>query len=102
MANEAENVLKDIIDVAEKVSDTVIQVAAASEEQSNSSEQISRNIEGINNVTRETSQGISQIARASEDLSKLTINLQELTAKFKIVKETSRLSVRSNGKLIHS
>ncbi|MHB8929154.1 MAG: HAMP domain-containing methyl-accepting chemotaxis protein [Melioribacteraceae bacterium] len=102
LANEAENVLKDIIEVAQKVSDTVIQVAAASEEQSNSSEQISRNIEGINNVTRETSQGISQIARASEDLSKLTINLQELTAKFKIAKETSRLSVRSNGKLIHS
>jgi methyl-accepting chemotaxis protein len=101
LANEAENVLKDIIAVAQKVADTVIQVAAASEEQSNSSEQISRNIEGINNVTRETSQGISQIARASEDLSKLTINLQEMITRFKISSEHSRLSVRSNGKLIH-
>ncbi len=102
LANEAENVLKDIIAVAQKVADTVIQVAAASEEQSNSSELISRNIEGINNVTRETSQGISQIARASEDLSKLTINLQEMINRFKISAEHSRLSVRSNGKLIHS
>lgn len=102
LAKEAEIVLNDIIDVAQKVSDTVIQVAAASEEQSNSSEQISKNIEGINNVTRETSQGISQIARASEDLSQLTINLQDLIAKFKISQRNSGLSVRSNGKLIHA
>ncbi len=102
LAKEAEIVLNDIIDVAQKVSDTVIQVAAASEEQSNSSEQISKNIEGINNVTRETSQGISQIARASEDLSQLTINLQDLIAKFKIAPRNGGLSVRSNGKLIHA
>ncbi len=102
LAKEAEVVLSDIIDVAQKVSDTVIQVAAASEEQSNSSEQISKNIEGINNVTRESSQGISQIARASEDLSQLTINLQSLIAKFKITQSVGKLSVRSNGKLIHS
>lgn len=102
LAKEAEIVLNDIIDVAQKVSDTVIQVAAASEEQSNSSEQISKNIEGINNVTRETSQGISQIARASEDLSQLTINLQDLIANFKISQKNGGLSVRSNGKLIHA
>ncbi|PKL83943.1 MAG: chemotaxis protein, partial [Ignavibacteriae bacterium HGW-Ignavibacteriae-3] len=101
LANEAENVLKEIIDVAQKVADTVIQVAEASMEQSNSSELISRNIEGINNVTRDTSQGITQIARASEDLSKLTINLQEMITRFKISSDHSRLSVRSNGKLIH-
>lgn len=102
LANEAENVLKEIIEVAQKVADTVIQVAAASEEQSNSSEQISRNIEGINNVTRETSLGISQIARASEDLSKLTINLQELTAKFKISNSIGGSNGRKNSKLIHT
>ena len=100
-AKEAEIVLKDIIEVAQKVSDTVIQVAAASEEQSNSSELISKNIEGINNVTKETSQGISQIAKSSEDLSQLTINLQDLIARFKISQKTSGLSVRSNGKLVH-
>ncbi|MEW6702479.1 MAG: methyl-accepting chemotaxis protein [Bacteroidota bacterium] len=102
MANEAGNMLREIIEVAQKVSDTAHQVAAASEEQSNSSEQISRNIEGINNVTRETSAGIQQIARASEDLSRLTVHLQELIAKFKISREQNRMSVRRNGKLIHS
>lgn len=102
LAKEAEVVLKEIIEVAQKVSDTVIQVAAASEEQSNSSELISKNIEGINNVTRETSQGISQIAKSSEDLSQLTINLQELIARFKISQKMSGLIVRSNGKLVHA
>lgn len=102
LAKEAEIVLNDIIDVAQKVSDTVIQVAAASEEQSGSSELISKNIEGINNVTKETSQGISQIARASEDLSQLTVNLQDLIAKFKISQRAGGFSIRSNGKLIES
>ncbi|MBA4406872.1 hypothetical protein C0389_06320 [bacterium] len=102
LAKEAEIVLNDIIDVAQKVSDTVIQVAAASEEQSGSSELISKNIEGINNVTKETSQGISQIARASEDLSQLTVNLQDLIAKFKISQRAGGFRIRSNGKLIEA
>jgi len=83
-ANEAGIVLVEIITGAEKVRDTAVQVAAASEQQSTSSEMISRNIEGINNVTRETSTGISQIARAAEDLSNLTVSLQEMISRFKL------------------
>ncbi len=114
LANEAGAVLQQIIDGAVEVSNTAIQVAAASEEQSSSSEQISKNIEGINNVTRETSAGIQQIARAAEDLSRLTVNLQEMVSRFKIdarsnnhnrsinEDEKSQFAIRSNGKIISS
>lgn len=94
LANEAGTVLNEIINVAEKVREAAFQVAAASEEQASSSEQISRNIEGINNVTRESSAGINQIARAAEDLSRLTVGLQNMITRFKLnngqLKYTSR------------
>jgi methyl-accepting chemotaxis protein len=84
LADRAGDSLKVIITSAEKVIDVITQVAAASEEQSSASEQISKNIEGINNVTRESSAGIQSIAQASEELNKLTINLQNIVSKFKI------------------
>lgn len=94
--------IKDIILGAEKVADTITQVAAASEQQSSTSEQIGKNIESINQVTQETAGGIQQIAQASEDLSRLTITLQELIAKFKLDENQSNLAVRQNGKLVHA
>jgi methyl-accepting chemotaxis protein len=103
LANEAGEVLNEIIEGAQKVSDAAVQVAAASEEQSASSEQISKNIEGINNVTRETSSGIGQIAKVSEDLSGLTVGLQEMIGRFKLNStHISDYSVRKNGKIVIS
>jgi len=84
LARSAGNVLVEIVGEAQKVSDLVIQVAAASEEQSAASEQISKNIESISSVTHQTASGVQQVARAAEDLSRLTINLQEMIGRFKI------------------
>ncbi len=88
MADKAGKSLSEIITGAEEVVDMVTMVAAASEEQSSAAEQISKNIESISNVTNESAAGIQQIARASEDLNKLTFNLQEMIAKFKINDES--------------
>jgi methyl-accepting chemotaxis protein len=102
LTNEAGQSLKQIIQGSEKVVDIVTQVAAASEEQSAASEQISKNIELISNVTHESTTGIQQIARASEDLNRLTVNLQELIGQFKIDgpvsidQKDNKLSVKSN------
>ncbi|MGE5620948.1 MAG: hypothetical protein ACM3U0_00110, partial [archaeon] len=70
----------------------VLQVAAASEEQSSAAEQIAKNIEGISSVTQESAAGTEQIARAAEDLNRLTVNLQEIVAGFKINDQKERLS----------
>jgi methyl-accepting chemotaxis protein len=84
LANKAGVSLEEIIKGAEKVVDIITQVAAASEEQSASSEIISRNIEAITTVTQESGSGIQQIAKAAEDLNRLTLNLENLIGRFKI------------------
>lgn len=114
LADKAGQSLKQIITGAEEVVDMVTQVAAASEEQSSAAEQISKNVEGISNVTRESAAGVQQIAHASEDLNRLTVNLQELISRFKIGDRTdnhskrthttvnkSQLAVRSNGRIVN-
>jgi methyl-accepting chemotaxis protein len=115
LADRAGQSLKQIITGAEEVVDMVTQVAAASEEQSSAAEQISKNVEGISNVTRESAAGVQQIAHASEDLNRLTVNLQELISRFKIDENSktgqqrhinssgnkSHLAVRSNGRIVN-
>jgi methyl-accepting chemotaxis protein len=99
LADKAGESLQEIITGADKVVDVITQVAAASEEQSSASEEISKNVEAISNVTHESAAGVQQIARAAEDLSRLTINLQELVSKFKIDSHAASTSDRSNQQI---
>ena len=111
LADKAGRSLQEIVEISQKVTDMVTQIAAASEQQSSASEQISKNVEGISKVTSETAQGTQQIARAAEDLNRLTENLQQQVGTFRIRtdaddKHTSRkeqkasVSVRANGSLV--
>ncbi|HEX2869099.1 MAG TPA: methyl-accepting chemotaxis protein [Ignavibacteriales bacterium] len=84
LTEEVSGVLNEILSGARKTTDVVLQVAAASEEQSNAAEQISKNIEGISSVTQQSASGTEQIARAAEDLNRLTVNLQDLISRFKL------------------
>ncbi len=84
--DEVGNVLSIILESAENVAMQISQVAAASEEQSATAEQVSANIEGINNVASESAAGVQQIASASEDLNRLTENLSQLVEQFKVDK----------------
>jgi methyl-accepting chemotaxis protein len=115
LTDKAGESLQKIIKAADRVVDVVTQVAAASEEQSTAAELISRNIEVISNVTHESANGVQQIARASEDLNRLTIGLQEMIDKFKVEEiegpkpaerkvgePKGNYAVRSNGKIVKS
>jgi methyl-accepting chemotaxis protein len=115
LADKAGESLKEIITGSDMAVDVITQVAVASEELSGTSEEISKNLERINNVTQESTAGISQIAKSSENLNQLTINLQELISRFKISDEMKKITkdftsissnngytVRSNGDLIKS
>ncbi|MBK8943885.1 MAG: methyl-accepting chemotaxis protein [Ignavibacteriae bacterium] len=84
LVEKAGKSLEEIITGTQQVEDIVNQVAAASEEQSATSDQISKNITSISSVTQESASGIEQIAKASEDLNRLTVNLQELISQFKL------------------
>jgi len=64
--------------------DVISQLAAASEEQSATGEQINLNVEAINLVTQQAADGTHQISRAAEDLYNLTGNLQQLINHFRL------------------
>ena len=102
LAGNAGETLNKIISSSSEVVDVINQVAAASEQQSRAAEQISKNIEGINNVTHETALGIQQVAQAAEDLNRLTENLQDLVNRFKVIDDenTRRLHSAVGNKLI--
>mgnify|MGYP001281113653 CR=1 FL=1 len=103
LANRAGGALEEIVEGSQQVLDIVSQVAAASEQQSTAAEQISRNVEAISSVSQETAAGTLQIAKAAEDLSKLTLNLEDLIDQFKIM-DSSKLIERSvhNAKAINA
>ncbi|MDR3625342.1 MAG: methyl-accepting chemotaxis protein [Ignavibacteriaceae bacterium] len=84
MADKAGEVLKDIITESQKVTDIAALVAVASEQQSASAEQISKNIESISAVTQQSASGSHEIARSAEDLNNLTQKLEQLINHFKI------------------
>lgn len=84
LADQAGLALREIVEISQKVTDMVSQIAAASEEQSSASEIISKNVEAISAVTQQTAQGTQQIARAAEDLNRLTENLQGLIGNFRL------------------
>jgi methyl-accepting chemotaxis protein len=83
LANKAGDSLKQIILTSGEVQDVVAQVASASEEQSATSEVISRDVESISKVTNENATGIQQIAGSADELNKMTANLKELLAQYK-------------------
>jgi methyl-accepting chemotaxis protein len=84
LTEKAGEMMSDIVDSVNKAVDEINQVATASEEQAATAEQIGKSIEMINNVASESAQGVQQVAHATEDLSRLTNNLQELISGFKI------------------
>jgi methyl-accepting chemotaxis protein len=104
----------------QNLTDMVAQIAAASEQQSSASEQISRNVDAISSVTHQSATGTQQIAKAADDLNRLTENLQQSVSKFRLSGErsghteavsrsksgskhkaqTSTLAVRENGSLV--
>lgn len=91
LADKAGDSLKKIITYAGDVVEMVNKVATSSEHQSLTADQISKNIDGITTVTHESAQGVQQIAVAAEDLNRLTNNLQELVARFKIMNDGNSL-----------
>ncbi len=84
LAQKAGEALTLIIPGTDRVVDMISQVATASEQQSTTAEEISKNIEGISSVSNESAQGIQQIAHAADDLNRLTNNLEVLLTKFKV------------------
>ncbi len=84
MAQEAGKMLKDIIDNSVEITGLIEQFAAALEQESKTSEEISRNIEAINAVASENAESTSMINRSAEFFYSSTDTLNKMMEKFKV------------------
>ena len=84
LVDKAGEVLKEIIQSSNNVTDLITHLAAASEQQSSTAEQISKSIESINTVVQETASGLQQITKSIDDLNKLNEKLQTRAERFQV------------------
>jgi methyl-accepting chemotaxis protein len=81
---QAGNSLAEIITAAQQAGDMVAQIATATTEQSGTTDEIKSTVERIAQVTRESTAGTQQSAKACQELSSLTVELQKLVGRFKL------------------
>ena len=79
--------LKDILKQVGTVTAEVGQIAVAAEEQNSTTNEIAQNIQQISRIINETVNGIGDNANAASRLADLSINLQKMVGKFKLVTE---------------
>lgn len=66
------------------ISDMSNQIATALEEQSSTAEEINRNVTTIEQLSSDTSTAVNEAASASQDLSKLSVDLSDVVARFRL------------------
>jgi len=88
-AARAGDSLQKIVESSDRVMDMVQRVAAATEEQSTASEDVSRNMEYISEIINEHFALAKEVERAASSLSALTVRIIEQTSYFKTGRGTS-------------
>jgi methyl-accepting chemotaxis protein len=84
LAEEAKKALNEIVESSKRAADTIRLISVAAEEQSTSTEQVSENMEGIVVITTQSTEATTQIKHSSEDLGKLSSELQNRIGFFKV------------------
>lgn len=82
IASKANLINNKVAKEVDGIFDMVVQIAAASEEQTTTIDEIARNIEAINMGISETEQAVRDIAESSSELSRMASNLNDETQKF--------------------
>ena len=82
-ANQSGAALRDIVSNVEATADQVSAIATASEEQSATSEEITRSVDEINGISRDTAQIMASSAKAVEQLVGEANTLKALVHKMK-------------------
>jgi methyl-accepting chemotaxis protein len=95
LADQAGHALSEIVEHADGVVTFVDQIAAATEEQSATSEQIARSIEAIRVASSGAAEGIDQIAQTADSLAAMTDTLRALVGQFQVATEPGAEHVRA-------
>ena len=84
LAREASASLDSIVKASTGAMDMVQRIAAATEEQSAATEQVTQNMENISSITKRSAGSADQIKVSATGLAKLSAELKEMTAFFKV------------------
>ncbi|MCP1463270.1 methyl-accepting chemotaxis protein [Pseudomonas sp. S3E17] len=84
MANDAGKVLGEITDSLSQINERNLMIATAAEEQAQVAREVDRNLVSIRDLSSEASEGSSQTAIATAELTKLATDLNHLTKQFKL------------------
>jgi methyl-accepting chemotaxis protein len=98
LANEASGSLNSIVTASSNATDMVQRIAAATEEQSAATEQVSQNMETISGITRQSAVSTEQIKSSAEGLAKLAVELKETASWFKM----NGAATGDRNKLVHA
>ncbi len=84
VARSAGEALDAITRSISQISERNLVIASASEEQAQVAREVDRNLVNIRDLSLQTSAGANQTSAASQELSSLAVNLNELVARFRI------------------
>jgi methyl-accepting chemotaxis protein len=84
LAKDASESLDSIVTTSSSAMDMVQRIAAATEQQSAASEEVTQNMENISSITKQSSSSTEQIKVSATELARLAAGLKEMTAWFKV------------------
>lgn len=84
VAQAAGLALEEITQAIAAINERNLVIASASEEQAQVAREVDRNLVNIRDLSLQTSAGANQTSAASQELSRLAINLNTLVARFRI------------------
>lgn len=87
VSNQAQNTveqLEEAVLFVDRVDDMAVQIASASEQQSTVVNDISVNVESVSQMSSQNEQAISEISQSSEQIAQLSTALNDLVSRFKL------------------
>ncbi|MFM9956749.1 MAG: methyl-accepting chemotaxis protein [Phycisphaerales bacterium] len=90
MAGQAGESLQKIVSSAQQVAGMIQSIASAAQQQTSASEEISRNVSSIDQLTRQTAQGADQAASAASQLSANAEKLRGIVSRFRLESDKGR------------
>ncbi|MEK7678923.1 MAG: methyl-accepting chemotaxis protein, partial [Deltaproteobacteria bacterium] len=89
LANEAGDSLGKIVVGVQSVSDMIAHIATSTEEQSATTDEISKNMDSISEVSKMNVAAIGEVSKATGDMARLASELKDMVSSFKISKDSS-------------
>ncbi|MEK6791832.1 MAG: methyl-accepting chemotaxis protein [Deltaproteobacteria bacterium] len=90
LAGDGGTVLKEILDGTMRLTEMVQHIATTTEEQSAAVEQITKDVQDVADITRNTHTGADRIEHSCESLSGLVLELQQMVSRFKTAHQSAK------------